>query len=208
MALDRELALHILRLRAGALLALLLITGCATSTTPNASALGTQQIVEDAVIYEGPELVAVLGYLGAHRSFGDEWLILTAELTSPRGGGPTVIDRSAISIRTPDGRRLALTSEDEYRRRYARLQIPIQRALAVLPLLYRYEQDRMPCGRWFFTEQTGEIAFDEITVSAFQSCSGPLIFAVPGGVQPGRWRLVIDLEESRADIPFLIEAKD
>jgi hypothetical protein len=31
---------------------------------------------------------------------------------------------------------------------------------------------------------------------------------VPGGVQPGRWRLVIELEESRADIPFIIEIED
>ncbi len=36
---------------------------------------------------------------------------------------------------------------------------------------------------------------------------GPLIFSVPGGVQPGRWRLVIELEESRPDIPFVIEIK-
>jgi len=190
------------------LLVLLLVIGCATSSGPNNSDSGANQIDRDAVLYEGPELVAVLGYLGAQHSLGDEWLILTAELTSPRGGRPTVIDRSAISIRTPDGRRLTLTSEDEYRRRYARLRIPIERALRVLPLLYRYEQDRMPCGRWFFTEQTGEIAYDEITVSAFQACSGPLLFEVPGGVQPGRWRLVIELEESRADIPFVLEAED
>jgi len=189
------------------LLALPLVVGCATSPAPDVSNPGTHQIDRNAVLYEGPELVAVVGYLGAQRSLGDQWLILSAELTSPRGGGPTVIDRSSVSVRTPDGRRLALVSKDEFRRRYARLQIPTERALAVLPLLYRYEQDRLPCGRWFLAERTGEIAFDEITVSAFQACSGPLLFEVPGGVQPGRWRLVIELEESRADIPFVIEAK-
>jgi len=36
-------------------------------------------------------------------------------------------------------------------------------------------------------------------------CWGPLVFQVPGGVQPGRWRLVIELEESTADIPFELE---
>lgn len=35
-----------------------------------------------------------------------------------------------------------------------------------------------------------------------------MVFAVPNGVQPGRWRLIIDLEESRADIPFELESTD
>jgi len=41
-----------------------------------------------------------------------------------------------------------------------------------------------------------------------EECSGPLVFSVPGGVQPGRWRLVIDLEESRVDLPFELELDD
>jgi hypothetical protein len=49
------------------------------------------------------------------------------------------------------------------------------------------------------------ITFDELPLSSSQICSGPLVFKVPGGVQPGRWRLIIELQESRADIPFTLE---
>ena len=49
---------------------------------------------------------------------------------------------------------------------------------------------------------------DEMPISSFQVCAGPLVFRVPGGIQPGRWRLVIELEESKADIPFEIEIED
>jgi len=39
-------------------------------------------------------------------------------------------------------------------------------------------------------------------------CSGPLVFKVPGGIQPGRWRLIIEQEESRVDVPFELEAEE
>jgi hypothetical protein len=31
-----------------------------------------------------------------------------------------------------------------------------------------------------------------------------LVFQVAGGVQAGNWKLVIDLEEMRAEIPFVL----
>jgi len=45
-----------------------------------------------------------------------------------------------------------------------------------------------------------------VPVNTFQLCSGPLVFRVSGGIQPGRWRLIIELEESRVDIPFVLES--
>ncbi len=65
-----------------------------------------------------------------------------------------------------------------------------------------YDEDRRLCDRWFLEEPVGGFAQDEIAISTFEECWGPLVFKVTGGVQPGRWRLVIELEESTADIPF------
>jgi len=190
------------------MLGLLLITACATSPEPSASNPGTREIHRNAVLHEGPELVAAVTYLQGKNSVAEERLILAAELTSPRGSGPNVVSRGDISVRTPDGRRLALISQNEYRRSFARLRIPVERTLEFLPLLYRYLPTRLPCDRWYLVSPPENIAFDEIPINSSQTCSGPLVFSVPGGVQPGRWRLVIELEESRADIPFIIEIKD
>ena len=44
-----------------------------------------------------------------------------------------------------------------------------------------------------------------IALSTFEERWGPLVFHVSGGIQPGRWRLVIELEESAPDIPFELE---
>jgi hypothetical protein len=35
-----------------------------------------------------------------------------------------------------------------------------------------------------------------------------LAFQVPGGVQPGPWRLDIDLEESDVRVPFRVEDRE
>ena len=98
-----------------------------------------------------------------------------------------VVNRSDISVRTPDGRRLPLVTQDEFRSSFGQIRIPVERSLAVLPILDRYRPNQMPCDRWFFVGPFGGFAFDEIPVNTFLVCSGPLAFKVPGGVQPGAW---------------------
>lgn len=186
------------------LLALFLMTGCLSSSGLEPKTTGTRQIGDHAVLYEGPELVALVAFSQAGRSLGDEWLILGLELTSPRGSGPVVVRRSNISVRTPGGQRLPLALQDEYRSLFPGIKIPLEKALLDLPQLDRYHPNRAPCGEWFLVPGTG-VALDEITLGSFDICSGPLVFQVPGGIQPGPWRLVIELEESRASIPFIIE---
>jgi hypothetical protein len=188
-------------------LALLLITGCATSSGPGTTEPGTREVSRYALIHEGPELVVSLGYFEATKSIGDEWLIVAVEFTSSVGGGRTIVNRSDISVISPDGRRLALVSQEEFRENFAKFRVALERALRSLPILGRYDRSEMPCDRWFLVDPFGGFAYDEVPVNTFQLCSGPLVFKVVGGIQPGRWRLVIDLEESRVDIPFELEAE-
>ncbi|MCU0233101.1 MAG: hypothetical protein MUE90_03595, partial [Thermoanaerobaculales bacterium] len=116
------------------------------------------------------------------------------------------VTRPDIQAITPDGRRLALASQEEFRASYGEVRIRVDRALDFLPVLARYDESRMPCDRWFLVDPFSGFAVDELGVNTFQVCSGPLAFRVAGGVQPGRWRLVIELAESRVDIPFEVEA--
>ena len=187
-------------------LALLLCSACATSSGPGTTEPGTREVSRYAVIHEGPELAVALGFYEATRSIGDEWLIIAVELTASAGGGRVIVNHSNISVISPDGRRLALVSQEEFRENYGALRVAAERALRSLPILGRYDHSEMPCDRWFLQGPFGGFAYDEISVNTFQLCSGPLVFKVVGGIQPGRWRLVIELEESRVDIPFELEA--
>jgi hypothetical protein len=189
-------------------LILLLIAGCATSSGPGTTEPGTHEVSRYALIYEGPELGVALGFYHATKSLGDEWLIVAVELTASAGGGRTIVNHSDISVFTPDGRRLALVSQEQFRENYGEIRVALERSLRSLPILGRYDQSQMPCDRWFLVGPFGGFAYDEVPVNTFQLCSGPLVFKVTGGIQPGRWRLIIDLEESRVDIPFELENED
>jgi hypothetical protein len=187
------------------LLSLLLVTACATPQNVDPSYPGTSVMNRNAVLYEGPEMVAVVTFQQGKYSVAQEWLILGVEMTSPRGSGPTIVRRNDISVYSPDGRRFSMIGQDEFIRALARLRIPMERTLNYLPLLFRVEPSRMPNDRWFYAIGALQVAFDEIPLNSSERFLGPLIFDIPGGVQPGRWRLVFDLEESRPDIPFVIE---
>jgi len=188
--------------------ALLLVAGCATSSGPGTTEPGTREVSRYALIHEGPELVVSLGYFEATKRIGDEWLIVAVEFTSSAGGGRTIVNHSDISVVTPDGRRLALVSQEEFRNSYGEFRIALDRALRSLPILGRYDRSEMPCDRWFLVDPFGGFAYEKVPVNTFQLCSGPLVFRVTGGIQPGRWRLIIELEESRVDVPFELEAED
>ena len=188
------------------LLGILVMAACASSSGLYDDQTGTREVTRFAVLHEGPEIAAIVARSSGERSVGGEWLVLAVELTAEQGSGPFVIERSDIRVRAPDGRRLTVISQNQFRENYPRLQIPTGRTLANLPLLDRYKLSRnAPCEQWFLAAPPEMIAFDEISISSSQICSGPLIFKVPGGIQPGRWRLIIELEESRADIPFMLE---
>jgi len=187
---------------------LVVCLGCATASGPDTNETGTRQVTRYAAVHEGPELVASLGYFQAARSIGDEWLVVVAELTASSGSGTTVVKRRDISAITPDGRRLALVSQEEFRENYGAVRIAVDRALRSLPILGRYDRSEFPCDRWFLADPFGGFAYDEVPVNTFQLCSGPLVFRVSGGIQPGRWRFIIDLEESRVDIPFVLEPEN
>ena len=190
------------------MLMLVSISACATSSGPGATEPGVREVSRYALIHEGPELVVSLGFFEATRRIGDEWLIVAVEFTSSAGGGRTIISNSDISAIAPDGRRIALTSQEEFRKSYGDIRVALDRALRSLPILGRYDRSEMPCDRWFLADPFAGFAYDEVFVNTFQLCSGPLVFKVVGGVQPGRWRLIIELEESRVDIPFELEGED
>jgi hypothetical protein len=158
-----------------------------------------------SVVYEGPDLLATVRHYQGERDFGGDWLILVAHLRGAHSSGITEIHRRDISVRTPDGRRLPLITQAEFRKVYSEIHSRIRRAKSTSAPLWTYGGDPRPCNRWFLAEPMGGFAQEEIAINTFEVCWGPLVFQVPGGVQPGRWRLVIELEESTADIPFELE---
>ncbi len=183
------------------LLLLAVTVACSSASTtpaPEVTEHGTYQ-----VWYHGPEIEAELNYRWADGNLGDEWLVLRLSLAGT-GGSSTTVERHVIRIRNPQGHTIALIDQDEFRGVYGNLHTAIDRAGALVGPSARFLRGRQLRDRWFFAPPFGGLAFDSLYASPMSVSSGPLVFRIAGGVQPGRWVLMIDLEESVARIPFVL----
>lgn len=187
------------RTAAGALTLALAMLGC-TSAIDLGN--GVSRRGDHYYQYEGPEVEAAVGTHQTASSLGENWLVLAFYLRSVSPSGTLTIEREAVSVLTPDGHRLPLATQERFREAYSQIHALVRRAEFSTPDPQTDPRALRYCDRWFFAEIGEGFAADELYLVNFEPCTGPLVFEVPRGVQPGRWRLIIELEESRVDIPF------
>ncbi len=150
------------------------------------------------------EVVLETGFAAANP--GDDWLVLNVAVSGMTGGA-TAIDRDRVSVRMPDGRTVPLPSYREFNSAFDELASVERRAsLASQPLDFT-RGGRRSCSIDFMPRPgSGRPARSVLHVTKNELCVGLLYFPIPGGVQPGLWRLVIDFEETTAVVPFTLEA--
>ena len=183
-----------------ALVAVALTFVSCSSATPTDTP-GVERLGEYILKQFGPELWAVLGYRFASTQIGDEWMILEVGLSSPNGQTAKVL-RENISLRTPDGARLALATQEEFNAVYGSLRSVIAKADVNRDPLDYFPPSRVVCPIQFFVAPGQGVVFNQVTVSDRRGCYGRMYFDVPGGIQPGRWVFEVDLPESEIRIPF------
>ena len=89
---------------------------------------------------------------------------------------------------------------------FGKLRLELIQANAWSPPSSRFMATRQLCAAWFVTPPDApQPRSNSIHPSRSQVCFGPLLFEVPNGIQPGRWVLIIDLEESQPRVPFTLE---
>jgi hypothetical protein len=165
---------------------------------------GVTQKGRYVIAYDGPDLKAELIYRWASSHLGDGWLLLKLSMSSAYHGATTV-ERSSVTVRTPDGRQLPLIDQKTFRGIFPQLRSALETTDAWGPPARRLESSLRPCEFWYLTPPFSTNDRSTMRVFPGQWCSGPLVFRPPAGVQPGRWVLVIDLEESQVRIPFELE---
>lgn len=186
--------------------AAVVIAGCGTSGSsaskaPSPAGPSVTQVGRTQVRTVGADLEGVVSYRFADGSLGDEWLIISAALTGQRGES-IEIKQSDVSIRTPDGRRIPLPTQKEFIEAYPQLQSTLRRAAVASEPLEATRGDKRPCDLNFLRLPGTGATREAIWINQRELCVGMLAFPVNGGVQPGRWKLIIELEESSLEIPF------
>jgi hypothetical protein len=156
--------------------------------------------------YTSPDLRAELDDHWADRHLGDEWLILKLSVA---GGltGITPVNRKDVHLQAPDGSTFELPTQAEFREVRGSMQMAFQQENIWGPSAARFTGSLKRITDWFYSPAGDTRYLETIFPSSFQYCSGPLVFQVPGGVRPGGWTLIIDLEEGRAEIPFVLGEK-
>jgi hypothetical protein len=180
-----------------------LLPGCASGSpgAVHSTKPGVTQIGETMIRSVGADLEAILGYNFADSSLGDEWLVIDLALTGLRSESIEV-SQKAISVITPDGRRIPLPTQKEFVAAYPETQSLLRRAAIASQPLEATRGGRRPCELDFLRLPGTGTTRTSIWINQRELCVGMLAFPVPGGIQPGRWRVVIELEESDLDIPF------
>ena len=188
----------------------LTLTVACTTSTPTGEP-GVTQEGRWRVWYKGPLAAVEVGYVWAEKHLGDEWLVLKVGIAG--AGTPIPVMRDGIRLFTPQGHQVEPLDQSAFRSVEGSLRMGLDRINAWQGPSSRFMSTRRPCGRWFITppfpDQAGWLgeraSFETVYPSRQVVCGGPLVFDPPVGVQPGRWVLVIELEEGEARIPLKIE---
>ena len=180
-----------------------LLTGCSSSSSVSAHSTkpGVTQVGQTMMRSVGADMEGILGYKFADSSLGDEWLIVDLALTGLRAEAIEV-KQEAISVRTPDGRDIPLPTQKEFIAAYSEVQSLVRRAAVASQPLEATMGGRRLCELDFLRLPGTGSTRDAIWINQRELCVGMLAFPVRGGIQPGRWRFVIELEESSLEIPF------
>jgi len=176
-------------------------SGSSASNSSSAAQPSVTQVGRTQVRTVGADLTGVVSYKFADANLGDEWLILDAALTGERSES-TEVKLSDVSVRTPDGRRIPLMTQKEFIEAYPKLQSMLRRAAIASEPLEATRGGKRQCDLNFLRIPGTGSTRDAVWINQNQLCVGMLVFPVEGGVQPGRWKLIVELEESSLEIPF------
>jgi len=151
---------------------------------------------------------AIIGYKTANMSVGDEWMLLEMGATLRDGTPLYTLNRSHLSLETPDGKKIPLATVEEYRG--ASLAALENRAkVAHDSINYFPPMASQACRIGFFAELDNRArAWDDVELSNLRACMGRLFFRVPGGIQYGQHWLDVQFAKSVVRVPFRILTKE
>lgn len=150
----------------------------------------------------------IIGYRTANMSVGDEWMLLEMGATVRDGVPAYKLNRSALSLATPDGATIPLASVSDYRK--ADLRALEQRAkVARDSINYFPPMATQGCRIGYFSNiDSPAMAWDDVELSNMRACTGRLYFRVPGGLKYGQHWLNVQFAKTLVRVPFRIFTKE
>lgn len=149
-----------------------------------------------------------LGYRVANQAVGEEWFLLEIGATLRDNIPNFVLKRDALSIETPDGKTIPMSSQRDYLNADLRAQEMRAKALPE-SISYFPPNATSACRLGFFAEQGSRaMSYDQVELSASRACLGRIYFRVPGGLKYGQHFLSVRFNKSVVKVPFRIVTKE
>jgi hypothetical protein len=149
-----------------------------------------------------------LGFRLAAGLVGQEWIMLETGMTVREGKPAQKLERTAISISTPDGGTVPLATQQEYTVTDLR-GIEMQSKVIHDSINYFPPSVRDGCRLGYFAEMSsGTTAYDVVELSPIRGCVGRLYFKIPGGLKYGQHFLNVKFANSTVRVPFKIYTKE
>jgi hypothetical protein len=154
--------------------------------------------------HRGPFLECLVDFQFAAKSLGGEWMILHVSVAGTQSASEEVRS-DEIFLRLPSGTRIPLPTYSQFADSWGEVQAASRRAsIAASPLGFT-RGDRNWCHLAFHPKPGTEAALKSVFVNHRKFCSGLLYFQIPGGIQPGRYAFIVNLEETEAVVPFTLK---
>lgn len=146
----------------------------------------------------------IMGYQVANRSIDGEHMMLDLGTTVLGNTPEYKLKRDAISVTTPDGKKIPLMTVEEYRKADVRA-IESRARVQRDSINYFPPQASQACRIGFFAEPNSPaMSWDEVAVSNRRACVGRLFFTIPGGIKHGQYFLNVKFAGSELRAPFRI----
>jgi hypothetical protein len=157
-----------------------------------------------AVEYRDADAQIVAAYYYSQRNHESRWLMLEAGVSTTESN---TIERSAIALRTPQGREIPLASQRRIGADVPRIEQLLQNATVLSHNVASYfvQRDRIE-DMSLFTLPFGPVVHDSFVVDRHRVAVGRLFFESPTGAwERGTYALIVRHEKGTAELPIHLE---
>ena len=126
------------------------VTACKSAATPTDTP-GVERLGEYILRNSTSDVEVVMAYRHAAKNLAEEWLLLEVALSAPTGETAS-LEREKIFVRTPDGTRVPLATQEEFGEAYNGLRARLRRADIQRDPMDYFPPSRRPCGLELFAE--------------------------------------------------------
>ena len=185
---------------------------CALALTLAQQSLPAQEEFSDAnrqrgraaVEYRDADAHIVAAYYYSQRNHESRWLMIEAGVSTTES---VTVERSAIALRTPEGREIPLATQRRVGEDVARIEQLLQNARVLSHNVASYftQRDRIE-NMDLFTLPFGPVVHDSFVVDRNRVAVGPLFFEAPTGAwEKGTYALIVRHSKGTAALPIHLE---